>query len=70
MNVVFAVDGNPDTVVDLPAPPRVGDLVPYSGFVRRYVTGVEWRCDKALGWHVRLRLRMRLWDWLFAHAAG
>lgn len=70
MNVVFVVGGNPDTVADLPTAPRVGELVPYSGYVRRYVRSVEWRCDRELDWYVRLRLRMRLRDWLFGHATG
>jgi len=65
MNVVFAQGEGLDIVADLPAPPNVGDLVPISGFVRCRVTRVEWRCTQGLGWHVRLRLRMRLRDWLF-----
>lgn len=70
MNVIFAQGQGPDIVTDLPAPPGVGDVVPISGFVRCRVKRVEWRCDKALGWHVRLRLRMLWRDWLFGHATG
>jgi hypothetical protein len=65
VNVIFARGQGPDILADLPAPPNVGDLVPISGPVRCRVVRVEWRCNRALGWHVRLKLRMRLRDWLF-----
>jgi len=68
MNVIFAHGAGPEIVADLPTPPNVGDVVPISGFVRCRVVGVEWRCTQSLGWHVRLRLRMLIRDWLFAHA--
>lgn len=69
MKVIFAVRSQPDVVAELPAVPRVGEVVPITDRARGRVTDIEWLCTPADGWHVRLAVRMSPWDWLFPHEA-